>query len=176
MSRKQELKNYLMQVEEAELRQLLCDFFDTFVGHAYLLHGTAEHGIDIAVKIPEHRDHVGKVQYIVIQVKCGNLGSAKWRNDVLGQLLEASYYPIRHPEFTGENSRRVLLILTGNLEQEVRQSIVEYNARHYQKIEVFELNDLVDLFYEQGYYGFFGPVEEELLDVDTADIKEYGTE
>ena len=86
----------------------------------------------------------------MVQVKRGNLDSVKWRNDVLGRLLEVSYYPIRHPQFREEKSRRVLPILTGCLEQEVRQSIVEYNDRHCQKMEIFELSDLTKLFCDSG--------------------------
>lgn len=155
MGRKQKLRDYLEKLSEQELQHLLRDFFNEKVGDAYLMHGTAEHGIDIAVKVPPGNDCIGTGQYLVVQVKRGNLNSVKWRNDVLGQLLEASYYPTIHPRLDDEGKpRRVLLILTGNLAPEVRQSVTHYNQVHCPKLEVFELDDLTGLLCEKDYCDF----------------------
>jgi hypothetical protein len=174
MDRKREIDEYLRRLDEPALRALLVDFFNAKVGEAYEIHGTAEHGIDIAVKVPEYKDHIRKVFHLVVQVKCGDLNSMRWRNDVLGQLLEASYYPIRHPAFTEQAPRRVLLVITGSLEQEVRQAIIEYNARHYLKLEVYELINLINLLDDHSYYDFLAPPIIGEAAAQPIEIKEFG--
>lgn len=158
MNRNKQIQDYLQKLSETKFHVILMDFFTHKVkGVAVLLHGPTEHGIDIAVKVPEDRDHIMSVFYLIVQAKCGNLTSTTWRNDVLGQLLEASYHPIQHPKFPEDAPRRILLMITGTLNPEVRQAVVEYNKRHYLKLEVFELTDLANLFERYDYYEFLEP-------------------
>lgn len=172
------LRQHLNSLTEDGLRSVLMAFFRDTMGRPADLHGTAEHGIDIAVRVPTDKDLVGKGLYLLVQVKCRNITASRWRNEVLGQLCESSYYPIRHQEFTEDLARRLILVTTGRLEQEVRQSVVEYNDRHRLKVEVFELEDLVGWLVEMDYVEpVVGPAEYVgLLPEAAVDVEEYGGE
>jgi hypothetical protein len=118
------------------------------------VHGTGEHGIDVLAYVNPDNDFLHKGYNVLLQVKKGDLTLARWRNEVLGQICEATYYPVSHYHYIDNHLRRVVLVLTGKLKGEARNSIRAFNTRHEVTLEVFELDDLITLFDERNYISF----------------------
>ncbi len=149
-----QLRKYLKSLSETELWSLLVEFFIAQGVMAVNVHGTGEHGIDVLAYVDPDNDFLHKGYNVLLQVKKGKLTLARWRNEVLGQIYEATYYPVPHHLYIDNHPRRVVLVLTGNLTGEARISIRAFNTRHEITLEVFELDDLIILFDETNYVSF----------------------
>ncbi len=139
------LKSLVSRLTEPEVWNLLRAYFHIHLNHkADIVHGTGEHGNDVVVHVNSKMDILGKGYYILIQAKKGNLTLAKWRK-ILFQLLELPYFTIPHHEYRDRNlARRILLVVTGSIDTETRESIAEFNSCHDATIDVWALDDLVE--------------------------------
>ena len=145
------LKSYLESLEEDDLWYLLVEFF-TFMGiKADVVHSTGEHGIDVIAFISQYDDLMGKGHNILIQAKKGKLTLDKWRKQILYQILEMPYYRIPHRDYIDHLARRVLLVVSGEVTLETRNSIDEFNKKHDVTIEYWGENDLIRVFDRSGF-------------------------
>lgn len=146
-----ELRSHLQSLDEDALRIIILEFCMHQGARAGIVHGTGEHGIDVLAYVDSTRDRVGKGYNVLIQVKKGDLSLTRWRNEVLGQLFEATYYPVSHQLYTENHARRVVLVVIGAATGEVRNSIRMFNIRHEVTLEVYELEELIQVFEETGF-------------------------
>lgn len=137
------IRDYLSSLSERDLWFTVTDFLLTLGLRAAVVHGSDEHGVDIVAHVTEGIDALKRGYNVVIQVKKGNVGLPEWRTQILGQLCEATYYPVTHECLVEHRARRVLLFSTGKLTNEARNAIRQFNLRHDTTIEVYELDDLV---------------------------------
>jgi len=145
-------REYLRSLPEDKLRRLLVEFFIVSRGvRAAVVHGTGEHGVDVLAYVDPTKDFLHKGYNVLIQAKRGNVTLSRWRNEVLGPLYEATYYPVSHHYYAENHARRVWLVLTGSLTPEASNSIRVFNACHDVTIEVLELDELIQLFDEFGF-------------------------
>ena len=138
--------NHLEKLNETELREIIVNFFISN-GHAttraHVIHGSCEHGIDIVVNVSPDNDLLGRGFNVIIQTKTGKLTLDNWRKNVLCQLLETLYYDINHPNYHDDLSRRILLIVSGSVTEQARNSIKQYNRKHPIPIDLWEIGDII---------------------------------
>jgi hypothetical protein len=147
----QRFREYLTILKERQVWDLLVEFFIYRGIHADIVHGVGEHGMDVVARVNAQKDFLQKGYYIVTQAKTGKLDIDGCR-DVLRQIIEASYYRITHPNYADcLLPRRIVLVVVGEVTEQARNSIIEYNLKHDVKIEVFALNDLIKLFADTGF-------------------------
>jgi len=145
------LKSYLEAISERELWAVITEYFQDLKIQAAIVHSPSEHGMDVVAFVPENLSIIGRGYNILVQAKSGNLTLDKWRKDVLFQLLETPYYRIDHPSFNSTHPRRIILILSGTATAQARDSIGEFNSKHQFKVELIEINDLIDYFIKSGF-------------------------
>jgi hypothetical protein len=118
------IADYLTKVEEREfdlpLLALLpaMGFYDV-----HYTHGSVEFGKDIIAKKLEQ----GVVIQYAFQSKAGDINQSTWRNSIMGQLLEAVYSGLSHPNFDKGLGRQVVLVTTGRLTGNSAISVQELN-------------------------------------------------
>ena len=119
----------------------------------HLTHGAVEFGTDfIAKKLENGRD----VQY-AFQSKAGDIDLRKWRNDVRGQL-ESAQAGIVHPNFDDTLDRQVVLVTTGELNNnasvEMRRWNDDRSARYdIRPVPVWSKQNLLEFLLERGLNG-----------------------
>ena len=130
------LEDYLKSINERDfdypLSSLLqaMDFYDI-----HFTHGRNEFGKDFIAKRLEN----GVVYQYSIQSKKGDINQSDFRNDILGQLLEASILGIGHPQFDKSLPRQVVFVTTGRLVGNAPLAFQDMNSELktvYQKNEV----------------------------------------
>jgi hypothetical protein len=89
----------------------------------HLTHGKTEFGKDfIAKKVND-----GVVYQYSIQSKRGDIKQAEFRNEIIGQLMEASLLGIVHPQFDRRLDRRVIFATTGRLKDNAGPAFQDMN-------------------------------------------------
>lgn len=147
----QQLRAYLESLEERQVWSLLVEYFVYQGIQAAIVHGTGEHGMDVVAYVNQEKDFLRRGYNIIAQAKTGKLDLDTWRKDVLFQILEMPYYRIPHQDYVDHLPRRVVLVVTGEITYEARNSIEEFNKKHDVTIEAFELTDLIRLFDRTGF-------------------------
>ena len=138
------LKDYLTELEEVELWELLEEYFAVRKVDVGIVHAPSEHGTDVLVHVSQENDFLGQGYNILIQTKIGDLNLRRCR-EVLCQMFEMPYITLRHPVFHDAFPRRIVLVITGRVLAEARASLTEFNSHHDFDIEVIDLNGLVRL-------------------------------
>jgi hypothetical protein len=141
------LESHISGLKEDELWDLLKKFFKYHLKlDTYHRHSPSEHGMDLVVKVDRGRDLLGTGYVVVIQAKAGKLRLGDWRK-VLAQLLEAPYFRIPRPQvFDQCLARRLLLVISGSPTPEAQEGIDEFNKKHDFKVEVWEIEKIIDEF------------------------------
>ncbi len=118
------LEDYLSSINERDfdypLGSLLqaIGFYDI-----HLTHGKTEFGKDfIAKKIDD-----GAIHQYSIQSKKGDIKQAHFRNEIMGQLMEASLLGIVHPQFDRTLPRQVIFATTGRLKDNAGPAFQDMN-------------------------------------------------
>lgn len=89
----------------------------------HLTHGKTEFGKDfIAKKVDD-----GVVHQYSIQSKRGDIKQADFRNEIMGQLMEASLLGIVHPQFDRSLPRKVIFATTGRLRDNAGPAFQDMN-------------------------------------------------
>ena len=89
----------------------------------HLTHGRTEFGKDfIAKKVDD-----GVVHQYSIQSKRGDIKQAEFRNEIMGQLMEASLLGIVHPQFDRSLPRKVIFATTGRLRDNAGPAFQDMN-------------------------------------------------
>ena len=148
------LEDYLSSIKERDF-----DYPLTVLLHAmgfydiHLTDGGSEIGKDFIAKRIE--DGV-KYQY-VIQSKRGNINQIKFRDKILGQLLEAVVLKkLSHPQLDTTLPQKTILVSTGELKDNAILELREFNNTlkdKYEEVEFWGKNRLIE-FSEQ--YGLTG--------------------
>ena len=106
------LAAYLDSIKEREfdlpLTTLLraSGFYDV-----HFTHGKVEFGKDFIAK----RDENGTTFQYSFQSKAGNVSQSDWRNDIMGQMLEAVHSKLSHPSFDKNAPHQPVLVITGKM-------------------------------------------------------------
>jgi hypothetical protein len=104
-----------------------------FLGHGFLAedtHGSTEHGVDMIVNINESEDILGIGQLLFIQLKSIDIKLAEWRKTVLGQMIELQSRPPILLNSSKIVSRRIVLMTSGKIHQQVVEEITHYNKKN----------------------------------------------
>ncbi len=144
------LTQYLSNLKEKELQDEIAQFFVESETRCQVIHGGGEHGIDLIAHVDERRDPMGTGYNILVQVKRGDVSQNDF-HELLGQLVEGTYFPFSQSPFDPQNARRVVLICSGNLTNEASLSIQQFNLHHGVTLECFDLDSLIELFVKKGY-------------------------
>ena len=119
-------------------------------------HGPLEHGKDIVSVDPDGR-------LCAFQLKAGSISKSAWRA-IRPEMLDACLVPIDVPGLRKRRPTRVILVLSGNLSDPVRNEIGLLNDEQREKesaeIEVIQLPELVDMLasaFEAFFPGALGP-------------------
>jgi len=144
--------NALQSLSEEDLRKLIRAFFAKHIsrGNVQPLHGPGEHGKDAVAVID--KDQLGRTQILLIQVKKGNVSLPDWTNRIVGQMIEAlNTQETQFPRGTSkDNSRRLLLFLSGELTPEAFDAINSWNRTQPIPVEVFNVFDISGLLRDYG--------------------------
>ena len=89
----------------------------------HFTHGQVEFGKDFIAK---RVDGGEKVQYS-FQSKAGDIKQGDWRNDVMGQMLQAVISGLSHPNFDRTLPHQAVLVTTGRLAGNVALDLQEFN-------------------------------------------------
>lgn len=147
------LADYLNRATERQLDLPLLFLLPAMEFHdVHLLHGQAEFGKDIIAKL--HKD--GNIRQYVFQSKIGNIPQSKFRNEILGQLLESLTVSLSHPSFDSSASRQVVLVTTGELKGNAALAFQDFNRDTVSRIpgsspvEFWGGQDLLESFATRG--------------------------
>jgi len=147
-----EILKALQSLPERELRKLIRAFFAKHIARNNVqpLHGVGEHGKDAVAVID--KDQLGRTQILFIQVKKGDISLSKWRNEIMGQMIEALNTP--ETQFplgaSRDNPRRLLLFISGELKPEAFEAIKNWNQNQPIPVEVFNIFDISSLLRSYG--------------------------
>ncbi|MDP9314047.1 MAG: hypothetical protein M3R24_24740 [Chloroflexota bacterium] len=153
------------------LRNVLADYLDSVKERAFDLpfisllpsmgfydihftHGQVEFGKDFIAK---RVDDGVEVQYS-FQSKVGDISQTNWRNDIMGQILEASISEISHPQFDTSLPHQVVLVTTGRLKGNAALGLQELNTKLVNKfgkraVVTWERENLIEFFETYGLTG-----------------------
>lgn len=146
------LSDYLNQLKDereldAPFMALLSemDFYDI-----HYVHGNVEFGKDFIAKRLE--DDV-VVQY-AFQLKAGDISYNEWREPIMGQLREAVYVALSHPNFDANAPRQVVIVTNGELVGNVKTSFQGLNQElvrtNNRPIAFWGKSNLLDLLEKEG--------------------------
>lgn len=131
----------LQSLSEKDLRKLIRAFFAKTISRNNVqpLHGVGEHGKDTVAVVD--KDSLGRKQILFIQVKKGDITLPDWRNEIAGQMIEATNTPeTQFPRGTSRDDlRRLLLVLSGELTPEAFEAIKAWNRNQPIPVEVFDI-------------------------------------
>jgi hypothetical protein len=145
------LKSYIEDLSEDDLWDDLINYFYGCRGlETHTMHAAGEHGMDLVVKVDPETDVLGVGYIIVVQAKTGRLTLGGWRK-VLRQLLEAPYYRIPYSRYAPSLARRLLLVVSGLVTEHARNGIDEFNNKHDFKVELWEIDELIEEYDRHGY-------------------------
>lgn len=118
----------------------------------HFTHGAGEFGKDFIAKRAEEN---GIVQYS-FQSKCGDIGQKEWRDDIMGQMLEAVITGLSHPQFDANLPHQSILVTTGRLAPNAAIAVQDFNRTleaTYRKLPIhaWERPQLID------FLARFGP-------------------
>jgi len=146
---------YLDNVKEREfdlpLNTLLrsAGFYDI-----HYTQGSVEFGEDFIAKLDENGI---PIQYS-FQSKAGNVSQSNWRNEIMGQTLEAVLSGLSHPSFNRDLPHQTVLVITGKMLGNAALGLQELNdtiEQTYHKRHVL-LWDREDLIQRLEIYGLGG--------------------
>lgn len=85
----------------------------------------------------------------------GRLTLSKWRNEVQGQMQELALGKVVHPSIRNGSGHKSVLVLNGNLDEEVQRSIDDFNRAREEdgtnkKIEVIVKGQLFEMLKKMG--------------------------
>jgi len=108
--------------------------------------------VDIVLLYKSDDDVLLRGQLFLIQVKIGKIDTGVWRRSVHSQLMELLYNPLNISPFDSkELSRRVVLITSGVINDNVKERITDINNRHLFPIEYLEGYDFAGILYNYNY-------------------------
>lgn len=148
LSESPEIIKAIQDLNESALRKLIRAFFSEYISDRNVqpYHGVGEHGKDTLAVISERNDPIGKGQVLFIQVKNGDISLSDWTNRISGQMSEASRSTIFPMGANRDSSRRLLLVLSGELSPEAFRAIKDWNQTQSIPVEVFDIWGLFKLF------------------------------
>lgn len=140
--------NEIKALNERDFRKLIRAFFSLKIsdGNVQHYHGPGEHGVDTLATISELNDPLKKGQILYIQIKAGNISLHDWRTDIQGQMIEAYNSTIMPFGTSKDNSRRLLLIISGECQPEVYNAITNWNKQQRIPVELFDILGIISLF------------------------------
>lgn len=152
MSRYQDLYDFIIGLDERRLRNVIYNFFVKIEELTYITHGSLEYGADLILYQTEKNDILGRVMVILFQIKKGELNSIVWRNSLHSQLYELYDREIKIPPFDSNLiPRRIVLITSGKMTENVITIIHRMNSKNHIPIEYFDGRRLVELLISRGY-------------------------
>src|SRR5438105_2171230 len=89
----------------------------------HFTHGGGEIGKDFIAKRVED----GTEYQYAIQSKKGDINQSEFRNNIMGQLLEASLLGLSHPQFDTDFCQRIILHALGSLSGNAQLIFQDYN-------------------------------------------------
>lgn len=117
----------------------------------HFTHGRGEIGKDFIAKKAVN----GTEYQYAIQSKKGDINQSEFRNNIMGQLFEASVLGLSHPQFDRNLPRKVILVTSGRLAGNAPLTFQDFNLEletKYQKENVifWGKDQLIDYFEEYG--------------------------
>ena len=149
--RHDELLTRIASLDEPELRNLIMSIFGKIGYVTYYTHGASEHGADVTLEIQSTEDPLRRGQYILFQVKAGNIGKETWQSILYGQLTELYCKPIDLIAINESIPRRIVLVTSGDITQPVMVEIGHWNAKLPIPIEVLDGRRLTEFLLEMEY-------------------------
>jgi hypothetical protein len=101
----------------------------------HFTHGGVEFGKDFIAKKVENGT---EFQY-AIQSKKGNINQGLWRNEIRGQIEEAIFSDLSHPQFNTHLPRKAVLVTTGRLTGNARIASQEFKIKLESENKIHEL-------------------------------------
>ena len=118
----------------------------------HFTHGRTEIGKDFIAKKQQN----GIEYQYALQSKKGDINQAEFRNNVMGQLREASVLGLSHPQFDRNLPRRVVLVTSGRLIGNAPLTFQDFNVEletkwNADKVITWEKDQLIDFFEQNGF-------------------------
>jgi hypothetical protein len=162
------LEDYLSRIQERDFDLPLLavlppmGFFDI-----HFTHGQTEFGKDIIAK----RVESGVTIQYSFQSKAGDISQAEWRNNIMGQMLEAILIGLSHPNFDKSLPHQSILVLTGRLVGNAPLGLQDLNNTIEKKyklhpIVLWDRDELISCLAKYGIEGVYRST--------TSDILSYG--
>jgi hypothetical protein len=191
-----EIEHEILKLKEVEFRKLITNFINYQGGNAKNVHGSNEEGVDIIVQIDEETDPFGIGSVIFLQVKVGNISMKSWRKGLHSQIIDTIFRSVKLTNTKEHISKRIILITSGGINQNVINSINNFNSRMPLSLEIidgpqfsrlfakkFKKTDILKLLKDEDivttthetvdHKDFLGLMEE--YPVDQMDYREIGT-
>ena len=147
-----ELYEYLQEQSESKLRNILANYFCKYSPLTYLTHGVFEKGADLVLLLDRSKDILRRGQIFFFQVKKGRINSKIWREGLHSQLYELYDREISLQAYNYHQiPRRVVLVTSGIIEQEIKEKIYRINVKHHLPIESIDGPELATLLLSNGY-------------------------
>jgi len=132
----------------------------------HLTHGSVEFGKNFIAK---RLDESGCVQY-AFRSKARGITQTTWRNEIMGQILEAMWNGLSHPNFDKHLPRQVVLVCAGEFRGNAAISLDQFNetleAQHHRPVEFWGKRYLGSLLLRHGLEG--------VHQASAAGFREYG--
>lgn len=120
------LADYLDNVREREFDLPFLALLSAMGFHdIHFTHGQVEFGKDFIAK----RQVDGVETQFSFQSKAGDITLAEWRNNIMGQMLDALLVGLSHPSFARELPHQAILVTTGRLAGNVSLGLQDLNRR-----------------------------------------------
>ena len=139
--------------KEVEFRNLIINIFKRNGLEIDNEHGSLEEGADMIFDMKPNLDFMGLGQYILVQVKIGEINTKHWRSSIHSQLVELydRKISILGKSYNFNQSRRIFLVTTGEINGSVKKKIETWNERRYIPIEAMDgyrfSKFLIEIFY-----------------------------
>lgn len=138
------IENWLTNTNENFIRIAFCQLLLNEGHNVKNIHGSLEHGKDI-ISIDSNGD------YHAYQLKKGDIDTNAWR-EIKPQIDELVEYPIDYVGFDPERSHTPYLVISGNINSVVNNSIRLYNesklSNNHSALKIIDKNELLDRFTE----------------------------
>jgi hypothetical protein len=141
----------LLDLTEEQLRRLMVNFFLEQGFLAEDTHSSSEHGADIIVTVNEGEDILGIGQLLFIQLKSTDVKLSFWKKNLFAQLLELRVRPPILLNSSKIASRRVVLMTSGKIHQQVVEEINHTNEKDQIPFEVLDGKRIAKLLFDRKY-------------------------
>lgn len=140
------IENEISRLGESDFRKLIVNFLK-YEGYTVThTHGNNEEGVDIIAQLDQGLDPFGIGTVVFLQVKVGDIKMKSWRNDLHSQIIDTVFRPINLPNCSEHISKRIILVTSGLVNQNVINSLNNFNSRMPLSIEIIDGHHFARIF------------------------------